>query len=175
MMTLFMRISDGLAYLVKHSQYVAFSRHAGIFAKPDDRACGCSLYFNLDEKYVQLPHLHYFGVPVLGVVAVGVVVVPAPAALLFLRSFFSFFSFVTGVVGLFSPPFVDFLTGAGRSSVFNSCGVGASTSFTGGGTVSDCDDLLVDMEEVNVESCDFVNLKDPGSPTMGFSSIYSLP
>lgn len=83
----------------------------------------------------------------------------APAALLFLLSFFSFLSLVfvvaeAGVTGHFSAPFVDFLTGAGKSSVF-SCGVG--TSFGGGAGVPtlggcSCEDLLVDMEEVNEES-----------------------
>ena len=130
------------------------------------------------NKLCSLPILLYFSVPVLDV-AVGVLVVPAPATLLFRLSFLSFFSFAFGVLGLFSPPFVAFRTGAGRSSVFNGGGggTGTSISFTGVATLtlSDCDDLLVVIEDVNVASCDFVKRKEPGSPTMGFSSMYSLP
>lgn len=59
---------------------------------------------------------NYPGVVGLGVVAFGVVDPLSPAALLFLLDFFSL---VPGVVGLFSPPFVPFLTGAGKSSVFS--------------------------------------------------------
>lgn len=56
------------------------------------------------------------GVDGLGVVAFGVVDPLSPAALLFLLDFFSL---VPGVIGLFSLPFVPFLIGAGKSSVFS--------------------------------------------------------
>ena len=72
------------------------------------------------------------GVVGLGVVAFGVVEPLSPAALLFLLDFFSL---VPGVVGLFSLPFVPFLTGAGKSSVF-SCGVGTAL-FAGVATPED--------------------------------------
>ena len=62
----------------------------------------------------------------------GVVDPLSPAALLFLLDFFSL---VPGVVGLFSLPFVPFLTGAGKSSVFN-CGVGIAL-FAGVATSED--------------------------------------
>lgn len=72
------------------------------------------------------------GVVGLGVVAFGVVEPLSPAALLFLLDFFSL---VPGVVGLFSLPFVPFLTGAGKPSVFN-CGVGTAL-FAGVATPED--------------------------------------
>ena len=72
---------------------------------------------------------YHLGVVGLGVVAFGVVAPLSPAALLFLLDFFSL---VLGVVGLFSLPFVTFLTGPGRSSVFSS-GVGTAL-FAGVGT-----------------------------------------
>ena len=62
------------------------------------------------------------GVVGLGVVAFGVVAALSPAALLFRLAFLSL---VPGVIGLFSLPFVAFLAGAGKSSVF-SCGVGTA-------------------------------------------------
>ena len=72
------------------------------------------------------------GIAGLGVVAFGVVTPLSLAALLFLLDFFSL---VPGVVGLLSPPFVAFLTGAGKSSVF-SCGVGTAL-FAGVATSAD--------------------------------------
>lgn len=72
------------------------------------------------------------GVVGLGVVAFGVVEPLSPAALLFLLDFFSL---VPGVIGLFSLPFVPFLTGAGNPSVF-SCGVGTAL-FAGVATLED--------------------------------------
>ena len=122
------------------------------------------------------PGSSHFGVVAFGVIAFGVVVSPAPAALLFLLSFFSLLSLGIDVVGLFSPPFVNFLAGAGRSSVL-SCGVRPSLAGVGAlegvATVRDWEDLFVVMEEVMLGSCDLVSLKDPGSPTIGFSSMYS--
>ena len=73
------------------------------------------------------------GVVAFGVVAFGVKASPEPAALLFRLSFFSFLSFTPAEIGLFSAPFVDFLLGAGRSSVFNGDGVGASLVDIGSG------------------------------------------
>ena len=121
------------------------------------------------------------GVVGLGVVALGVVAPLSPAALLFLLDFFSL---VPGVVGLFSLPLVAFLTGPGKSSVF-SCGVG--TALFAGVAVSvdwledfetswpwlEVFDVVIDVD--NEVLCDFDNLNAPGSPTIGFSSIYSLP
>lgn len=136
-----------------------------------------ALSCRVQETQTQALDLYQLGVVVLGVVAFGVVVSPEPAALLFRLSFFSFFSFTPGVVGLFSPPLVDFLAGASRSSVFRE---GGEPSLATAGSVavveifSDWEDLFVDMEDVRVESCDLVSRKDPGSPTMGFSSMYSL-
>lgn len=118
-------------------------------------------------------------------VAFGVAPALSPAALLFLLDFFSL---VLGVVGLFSLPFVAFLAGAGKSSVL-SCGVGTAL-FAGVGTPADwlegfdaswawLEDLdaVIDivMDVANEVLCDFDNLKAPGSPTIGFSSMYSFP
>ena len=121
------------------------------------------------------------GVGGFGVVAFGVAPALSPAALLFLLDFFSL---VLGVVGLFSLPFVAFLGGAGKSSVL-SCGVGTAL-FTGVGTLTDwldvfdaswawLDVLDVVIDVANEVLCDFDNLKAPGSPTIGFSSMYSFP
>lgn len=112
--------------------------------------------------------------------AFGVVAPLSPAALLFRLDFFSL---VPGVVGLFSLLFVDFLSGAGKSSVF-SCGVGAAL-FAGVATSSDwlegfdtswawleVFDVFIDV--VKEVLCDFDSLNDPGSPTIGFSSMYSF-
>ena len=120
------------------------------------------------------------GVVGLGVVAFGVVTPLSPAALLFLLDFFSL---VPGVVGLFSLPFGAFLTGGGKSSVF-SCGVG--TALLAGvatsvdwleGFEASCAwlevfDVVIDV--ANEVLCDFDSLNAPGSPTMGFSSMYSF-
>ena len=112
--------------------------------------------------------------------AFGVVAPLSPAALLFLLDFLSL---VPGVIGLFSLPFVAFLIGAGKSSVF-SCGVGTAL-FAGDATSRDwlegfdtswvwLEVFEVVIDDANEVLCDFDSLNDPGSPTMGFSSMYSF-
>lgn len=115
--------------------------------------------------------IHAAGVVGFGVETFDVNVSPTPAALLFLLDFFSFIP--PGEVGLFSPPLLGFFTGAGRSTVL-SCGVG--TVFAGVGAFTESKlVLLVDANDANAGSFDFANLKFPGSPTIGFSSMYSVP
>ena len=124
--------------------------------------------------------VHHPSVGGFGVVAFGVAPALSPAALLFLLDFFSL---VLGVVGLFSLPFVAFLAGAGKSSVL-SCGLGTAL-FAGVGTPAGwlegfeaswawLEGLDVVIDVANEVLCDFDNLKAPGSPTIGFSSMYSF-
>ena len=119
---------------------------------------------------------HAAGVAGFGVETFDVNVSPTTAGLLFLLAFFSFIP--PGVVGLFSPPLLGFFTGTGRSTVF-SCGAG--TVFAGVGAFTDSKLVLfvdakdVDAKDANAGSLDFASLKFPGSPTKGFSSMYSLP
>jgi len=92
-----------------------------------------------------------------------VVAVPvAPTALLFLLPFLSFVA-VPGVIGLFSPPLLPFLLSFGNPVVcicFGGCALkGVAVAITGFGATS----------------FGFVTRKDPGSPTNGLESMYSLP
>ena len=99
---------------------------------------------------------------------------PAPAALLFRLIFFSFEP--PGVVGLFSPPLVDFRTGAGRSSVLIGGGCGVRALFPGVAAWEDSKlDFVVEVNDARAGLWAFASLKAPGSPTTGFSSMYSLP
>ncbi len=89
----------------------------------------------------------------------GVVV---PAALLFR---FGFLSFVPGEMGLFSVPLLPFLPEAKGVGVFVSAD---SVGFMG-------IDVCIFNEDGSTGSRVFDIMKDPGSPTRGFSSMYSLP
>ena len=99
----------------------------------------------------------------------GVDTAVAPAALLFRRIFFSL---VLGVVGLFSPPLLNFR--GGISTVVVSILEG---SILDEGSTSAC----VGVFESSFggagrgASRAFLNIKAPGSPTNGLSSMYSLP
>ena len=81
----------------------------------------------------------------------------ATAALLFLLPFLSF---DPGEMGLFSPPLLPFLAGSSGMSVL----IGGAGGFTEvGGLATDGAGA----------SRDFCRMNAPGSPTRGFSSIYS--
>ncbi len=92
----------------------------------------------------------------------GVVVPPAPAALLLRRAFLSF---VPGEMGLFSAPLVIFFPGAK--------GVVALVSDNSAGFVGI--DVCILSEDCGARSRVLDIMNDLGSPTRGFSSMYSLP
>lgn len=69
-------------------------------------------------------------------------------------------------MGLFSTPLALFFTGEGTTVVLTS---GEVASFGGAGA------LVCGRDTAGPASRDFDKIKEPGSPTSGFSSIYSLP
>ena len=93
---------------------------------------------------------------------VVVAVVVAPAALLFLLPFLSLVG-APGVTGLFSPALLPFLPSFASPVVcicFGGCALnGVAAEIIGFGTTS----------------FGLVTRKDPGSPTRGLESMYSLP